>query len=111
MRIHSVIGSADNADVLSGTPLDQLESGGQLDVVAVATGADTKITITGPDNEPIVTSGFVAMVGAGVAPDITRDAVYSLPVRTGGHYTVLIDITAASTWQVLAIYRKRGVDF
>ena len=109
MRIHQKVGTADNTDVLAGTALDSLEAGGQLDIYAVASGADTVMSITGPDSEPIATAINVASQAR--APSIQDDTPFSLATRTGGHYTLSIDITAASTWQVICVYRKRGVDF
>lgn len=111
MRLHSELITADNADVFAGTPLDQLEAGGQLDIVCVsATGADAEITVTGPDNEPIV-QGFVIPVAANARASLTDDPAFSLAIRTGGHYTVNVNITAATTVAILGVYRKKGVDF
>jgi hypothetical protein len=112
MRIHPENFAADDADALAGTALDTLEAGGQLDIYIMSTQADTAITITGPDNEPIVVSGEVPQGTLGTRGiQIESDPAYSLFVRTGGHYTVNIDIVTGATVQLLAIYRKKGVDF
>lgn len=111
MRIHQENIAADDTDVLAGTALDQLEAGGQLDVFALSTQADTLMSITGPDNEPIATGVELPQVTAGVQIDITALPTYSLGVRTGGHYTVNIDIVTGAVVSIIGIYRKRGVDF
>lgn len=109
MRIHPENIAADDADLLAGTPLDQLEAGGQLDIFLLSTQADTGITVTGPDREPIVVAGEIPMETRAIRPQ--DDVPLSIPIRTGGHYTVNIDIVTAATVQTLSIYRKKGVDF
>lgn len=109
MRIHAENVLATDADILAGTALDTLEAGGQLDIIAVSTQADGTMSITGPDSEPIATGVQLPMQTR--APSIADDPSYSLPVRTGGHYTVNYTEVTAATAQFLAIYRKRGVDF
>lgn len=109
MRLHPENITADDADVLSGTSLDNLEAGGQLDIYVVSSQADTLISISGPDNEPIVTDGEVPNATRTIS--LTDDPAYSLVVRTGGHFTISIDIVTAATVQFLAVYRKAGVDF
>lgn len=109
MRMHPENLTADDTDVLAGTALDQLESGGQLDIFIISTQADSVVTITGPDREPIVVNGEIPMQTRAIS--LADDPAYSLPVRTGGHFTINIDIVTAATVQFLGIYRKAGVDF
>lgn len=109
MRVHSENLTADDADVLGGTALDQLESGGQLDIFTLSTQADTLLSITGPDNEPIITAGEIPQETRAIRP--TDDLPLSLVISSGGHYTVDVNIVTAGTVQFLAIYRKAGIDF
>lgn len=109
MRVHQENITADDADVLAGTALDQLEAGGQLDVFLLSTQADTLVTITGPDNEPIAVAVEIPQETRAIRP--TDDIPLSLAVRNGGHYTVNLDIVTPGTVQFLGIYRKAGVDF
>ena len=111
MRIHQENFAADDADALAGSSLDQLEAGGQLDLFLVSTQADTLVSITGPDAEPIATAIELPQVTAGLLLDISAQPAFSLVVRTGGHYTINIDVVTAAVVQLVAIYRKRGVDF
>ncbi len=109
MRVHTENFTVDDADALAGTQLDTLEEGGQLDIFILSTQADTLLTITGPNAEPLAVGVEVAQETR--APRPNDDIPLSLPVSTGGHYTVNIDIVTAATVQMLAIYRKAGVDF
>ena len=109
MRIHTENLTADDVDVLSGTALDQLEAGGQLDIFVISTQADTLLTITGPDAEPIALSIEVPLETRAIRP--ADDLPFSLPLLSGGHYTVNVDIVTAATVQFIAIYRKAGIDF
>jgi len=109
VRIYAENITADDTDVLAGTSLDVLEGGGQLDIYAISTQADTLMTILGPDQEPIATSIELPQQTRSIS--ITDDPSYSLVVVTGGHFTISIDITTAATVQILVIYRKAGVDF
>lgn len=108
-RFHLENITADDADVLAGTALDQLEAGGQLDILALSTQADTLLSLRGPDNEEILTNGEVPQETR--APRPTDDLAMSLLVVSGGHYTVDVNIQTAATVQLMAIYRKAGVDF
>jgi len=109
MRVHTENLVADDADVLGGTSLDQLEAGGQLDIFLLSTQADTLLSISGPDNEPIATNVEVPQETRAIRP--TDDLPLSLSVPTGGHYTIDVNIVTAAVVQVMAIYRKAGVDF
>lgn len=109
MRIHQENLTADDTDVLGGTALDQLEAGGQLDVYLLSTQADTLLTMTGPDTEPIVQSVEVAQETRAIRP--TDDIPLSVPVLSGGHFTIDVNIVTAAVVQFLAIYRKAGLDF
>jgi hypothetical protein len=109
MRVHLENLTADDGDVLGGTSLDQLEAGGQLDILVLSTQADTVISVSGPDNEPIVQNGEIPQETRALRP--TDDLGLSLVVPTGGHYTVDINIVTAATVQFMGIYRKSGVDF
>lgn len=113
MRIHQEVFTADDTDALGGTALDQLEAGGQLDIFVTSTQADTRLSIRGPDNEPLAENIFVQQKSGttSTAPSLQDDPAYSLVVATGGHYTVDINIVTAATVQFLALYRKAGVDF
>lgn len=108
-RIHMENLTVDDADVLGGTALDQLEAGGQLDIYLLSTQADTLATLTGPDNEPIIQAVEVPQETRAIRP--TDDVPLSLVVLSGGHYTLDVNIVTAATVQVLAIYRKAGLDF
>lgn len=101
--------TADDTDVLGGTALDQLESGGQLDIYILSTQADTLATLTGPDNEPIIQAVEVPQETRAIRP--TDDVPLSLVVVSGGHYTLDINIVTAAVVPILAIYRKAGVDY
>jgi len=109
VRVHQENLTADDADVLGGTALDQLEAGGQLDVYLLSTQADTLASLTGPDNEPITQQVEVPQETRAIRP--TDDVPLSLVVASGGHFTLDVNIVTAATVQVLAIYRKAGVDF
>ncbi len=109
MRVHTEQITVDDADVLGGTSLDVLEEGGQLDVFVLSSAADTLMTITGPNAEPIAVG--VEVPNETRAPRPNDDTPLSIPIETGGHYTINIDIVAAATVILLAIYRKAGVDF
>lgn len=109
MRIHAENIVGDDTDVLAGTALDQLEAGGQLDLLFVSSQADGVISITGPDSEPIATA--VEVPSQSRAPSVNDDPAYSIPVRTGGHFTVNYNETTGAVLQFLGIYRKKGVDF
>lgn len=109
MRIHQENLVADDADVLAGTQLDQLETGGQLDLFLISTQADTLLSVTGPDNEPIVQAVELPQETRAIRP--TDDVPLSLRIVAGGHYTVNLNIVTAATVQFLGIYRKAGVDF
>jgi len=109
MRIHTENLTADDTDVLAGSALDQMEAGGQLDVLVLSTQADTVLTITGPDAEPIALSIEVPQETRAIRP--ADDLPFSLPLLSGGHYTINVDIVTAATVQFMAIYRKAGVDF
>ena len=109
MRVHLENVTADDADFLAGTSLDQLEAGGQLDLLALSTQADTLLSVRGPDNEPIAENVEVPQETRSLRPN--DDLALSLVVNTGGHYTVDVNIVTAATVQVMAIYRKAGVDF
>lgn len=111
MRIHTENINADDADVLSGTALNQLESGGQLDIFVTSNQADTLMSISGPDNEPIAENIEIPQGQTGVRIDVTKDVPFQLPILQGGHFTVDINVVTAATVQFLAIYRKAGVDF
>lgn len=109
MRVHLENLTVDDTDVLAGTALDQLEAGGQLDLLLLSTQADTLLTITGPDNEPIALSVEVPQETRAIRP--ATDLAMSLVVISGGHYTVNVDIVTAAVVQFMAIYRKAGIDF
>ena len=109
MRIWPENITADDADVLAGTDLDQLEADGQLDIFALSTQADTILNIRGPNNEPLVVNGEVPQETRAIRPN--DDTAFSLAVRNAGHYTLDVNIVTAATVQVLAVYRKRGTDF
>lgn len=109
MRVHLENLTADDTDALAGTALDQLEAGGQLDIFVLSTQADTLLSVSGPDNEPIITGGEVPQETRAIRP--TDDLPLSLVVATGGHYTVDINIVTAATVQLMALYRKAGLDF
>lgn len=109
MRIHMENITVDDADALAGTQLDQLEAGGQLDLFLLSSQADTLLSVTGPDNEPIVQAVEIPLEVRAIRP--TDDTPLSLVVQTGGHYTVNIDIVTSAVVQFLAIYRKAGTDF
>ncbi len=109
MRAHLENLTVDDTDVLAGTTLDTLEAGGQLDLFLLSTQADSLVSVTGPDAEPIVTASEIPQETRAIRPN--DDIPLSLPVRTGGHFTVNVDIVTAATVQFMGIYRKRGVDF
>ena len=109
MRIHCENVTADDADLLSGTSLDMLEGGGQLDIMLLSTQADTLIDITGPDSEPIILQGEIPQETRAIRP--ADDISFSLPVVQGGHYTVNINIATGATVQAMCIYRKAGIDY
>ncbi len=109
MRIHTENLTADDSDVLAGTALDQLEAGGQLDLAFLSTQADTLLTITGPDNEPIALGVEIQQETRAIRP--LQDLIMSLVVVSGGHFTVDVNIVTAATVQFLGIYRKAGIDF
>ncbi len=109
MRQFTFTGTATNGDVLSGTPLNQLEAGGQLDIYALSSAADTTITITGPDNEPLIQAARLPAETR--APRVQDDLPMTQEVLTGGHYVVAITIVSAATWQIVVIYRKEGLDY
>lgn len=109
MRVHLENIAADDADVLDGTALSQLEAGGQLDLYVLSTQADSLVTITGPDNEPIATAVEIPQETRAIRP--TDDLPLSLAVVAGGHFTVDVNIVTAATVQFMAIYRKAGLDF
>ncbi len=109
MRVHLENIAADDADVLNGTALDQLEAGGQLDILVLSTQADTLLTITGPDNEPIAVAVEVPQETRAIRP--SDDLAMSLAVVSGGHFTVDINIVTAAVVQFMAVYRKAGIDF
>jgi len=108
-RVHMENLVLDDADVLGGTALDQLEAGGQLDLYLLSTQADTLLTITGPDNEPIVQAAEIPQETRAIRP--TDDIPLSLVVLSGGHFTVDVNIVTAAVVPVMAIYRKAGTDF
>lgn len=108
-RIHTENLTADDTDVLDGTALDQLEAGGQLDIYLISTQADSLATLTGPDNEPIIQAVEIPQETRAIRP--TDDTPLSLVVVSGGHYTLDVNIVTAAVVQVLAIYRKAGIDF
>ncbi len=109
MRVHTENLAADDTDVLAGTALDNLEAGGQLDLFLLSTQADTLLTVTGPDAEPIALAVEIPQETRAIRP--TDDLPLSLPILNSGHYTVNVDIVTAAVVQFLAIYRKAGVDF
>lgn len=109
MRVHLENLVVDDTDVLSGTALENLEAGGQLDLLLLSSQGDTLLTITGPDNEPIALSVEVPQETRALRP--TMDLVMSLAVVSGGHYTIDINIVTAATVQFMGIYRKAGIDF
>lgn len=109
MRVHTENLAVDDSDVLGGTALDQLEAGGQLDMWLLSTQADTLLTITGPDNEPIALAVEIPQETRAIRP--TEDLPLSLTVPTGGHFTVDVNIVTAAVVQFMAVYRKAGVDF
>lgn len=109
MRLHSENHTADDTDALQNTQLDQLEAGGQLDIFALSTQADSVLTITMPGQESPVQSVEIPQETRAIRP--TDDIPISLAVLRGGHPTVNIDIVTAATVQFLAVYRKRGEDF
>lgn len=109
MRVHMENIVADDTDALAGTQLDQLEAGGQLDLFFLSTQADTLLSITGPDNEPIVQGVEIPLENRAIRP--TDDVPLSLTIIQGGHFTVDINIVTAAVVQMLAVYRKAGVDF
>lgn len=109
MRIHTENITVDDADVLDGTALQQLEAGGQLDIFVLSTQADTLFTLTGPDNEPIAQAIEIQQETRAIRPG--DDIPLSLAVISGGHYTANVDIITAGTVQFMAIYRKAGLDF
>lgn len=109
MRVHLENITADDVDVLAGTALDQLEAGGQLDVLVLSTQADTLLTITGPDNEPIAIAVEIPQETRAIRP--SDDLSMSLVVVTGGHFTIDVNIVTAAVVQFMGIYRKAGLDF
>jgi len=109
VRVHLENLTADDTDVLANTALEQLEAGGQLDVLILSSQADTLLTITGPDNEPIALGVEVPQETRALRPG--QDLGLSLVVVSGGHYTINVDIVTAATVQIMVIYRKAGVDF
>jgi hypothetical protein len=109
MRVHAENLDATDVDVLSGTALDQLEAGGQLDIFILSTQADGAITITGPDTEPIIQGAEIQQETRAIRP--TDDLPLSLSTPVGGHYTVAYTENTGAVAPFLAIYRKAGVDF
>lgn len=108
-RYHLENLTADDSDVLGGTALDQLEAGGQLDVLVLSTQADTLLSVRGPDNEEIATQVEIPQETRAIRP--ADDVAMSLLVISGGHYTIDVNIQTAATVQFMGIYRKAGVDF
>lgn len=109
MRVHQEAFTADDADILAGTALDTLEQGGQLDIIAISTQADGRLSVTGPNAEPLAQNIFIAQQSR--APSVNDDVSLSLPIVTGGHYTVSYDEVTDATMQLIAIYRKAGLDY
>lgn len=109
MRVHLENITADDADVLANTALDQLEAGGQLDILVLSTQPDTILSVRGPDNEPLAESVEIPQETRSIRP--TDDLSLPLTIITGGHYTIDINVVTAATVQFMAIYRKAGIDF
>lgn len=94
--------SADDADVLSGTDLDNVPMAGVLIVQAVSTQADTLINITGPGSEPVVRNqALVLRANSEIQED---DPDYAVGVTQGGHYIIDVNVQTAATVRVRATY-------
>lgn len=105
MIIVQVSGTADNNDALSGTDLENIPQGGQLDLFATSTAIDTLLTITGPGQQPIVRARPVQQKTVAIN-SLQDDVPFSIPVSQGGHYVVTLDIQTAGTFALTAIWRS-----
>jgi len=105
MIIVQVTGTADNTDALSGTDLENIPAGGQLDIFGTSTAIDTLMTITGPGQQPIVRARPLQQKTTAYN-SLQDDVPFSVPVSQGGHYVIDINIQTAGTFALSAIYRS-----
>ncbi len=101
--------TADNADVLAGTDLENIPGIGNLDVFVVSDQADTLVTITAPGQAtPVRAQAAIVKTVANI--DVTSDIPISLDVF-GGKYIIAIDEqTAATAIRVMAVFTPAEED-
>lgn len=102
MIIVELTGTADDADFLSGTDLDNIPTGGLLIVNVASTQDDTLVEITGPGGAPVVRNqAAVLRANAEINLD---DPDFVVGVSQGGHYVIGINVQTAATYRVRATY-------
>lgn len=99
---YSYYGSADNANVLTGSDLQSAPGPGVLLVYSACTGTDTKISVSAPPEVPMRSANMIVRPNAEVK--LSDDIPVVVPLAGGEQITIAVDITAASNYQVIAIF-------
>lgn len=99
--------TADSADALAGTDLENVPPGGALALLVGSTQADTILTVTTPMEKGPVRSQLVRKKTDGV-PLENEDPVIPLMVPEGGKVVVDINIVTGATVVLTAIWMPLG---
>lgn len=102
IQVTSVL-TADNTDVLQGTDLQSIPGPGVLIVAAASTQNDTTLTITAPNNVPLLQAQRLNLRTSGV-PSLQDDPVWPVIATQGGHPRISVDIVTAATVYVVSQY-------
>jgi len=95
--------TADNADILAGTDLENIPAYGQLDIFAGSSAADTKFSVRKPGAETLLAAQLLQLKANGVV-SLQDDIPMSLPCF-GGRYILDLDVTGAATVNIVVIFR------
>lgn len=94
--------TADNADVLSGTDLENVPGMGVMAIYAKSTQADHTITITAPGQETPIRAQLIQKLADAVVSKADDEPIAIETI--GGKYNISVDVVAAGTTKLLVIW-------
>lgn len=94
--------SADNADVLAGTDLENIKESGILELYAASSQADTELTVTSSGEGTPVRKQVLQQKTNGVV-SLSDDIPLTVPVSVG-KYIVDVNIVTGATVNIIAAF-------
>ncbi len=94
--------TADNADLLAGTDLDNVPVNTRMLIYAASTQIDTTLTLTVPGIQaPLNADPLLIRAGPELRQD--QDLVVAFQVAQNGHVVIAVDVVTAATVVILVI--------